>query len=77
MAAIAPRGHNALAHLAAANGVPTVDEVPAEDEVPRVAPLLVAALAVGATAGLVPVMPAQAQTRTLPDFTDLVEQVGP
>jgi serine protease Do len=39
--------------------------------------LLVAALAVGATAGLVPVMPAQAQTRTLPDFTDLVEQVGP
>jgi serine protease Do len=39
--------------------------------------LLVAALAIGATAGLVPVMPAQAQTRTLPDFTDLVEQVGP
>jgi serine protease Do len=39
--------------------------------------LLVAALAIGATAGLVPVLPAQAQTRTLPDFTDLVEQVGP
>jgi len=39
--------------------------------------LLVAALAIGATAGLAPVMPAQAQTRTLPDFTDLVEQVGP
>ena len=39
--------------------------------------LLVAARAIGATAGLVPVMPAQAQTRTLPDFTDLVEQVGP
>ena len=39
--------------------------------------LLVAALALGATLGLAPVMPAQAQTRTLPDFTDLVEQVGP
>lgn len=39
--------------------------------------LLVAALAIGATAGLVPMMPAHAQTRTLPDFTDLVEQVGP
>ena len=39
--------------------------------------LLVAALALGATLVLAPVMPAQAQTRTLPDFTDLVEQVGP
>lgn len=39
--------------------------------------LLVAALAIGVTSGLVPMMPAQAQTRTLPDFTDLVEQVGP
>ena len=39
--------------------------------------LLVAALALGATLALAPVMPAQAQTRTLPDFTDLVEQVGP
>ncbi|HKB53058.1 MAG TPA: serine peptidase, partial [Ramlibacter sp.] len=40
-----------------------------------------AALAVLATAGavaLVPVRPASAQSvRTLPDFTDLVEQVGP
>jgi len=35
---------------------------------------LVAATAV---ATLVPVAPAWAQTRTLPDFTDLVEQVGP
>jgi len=30
-----------------------------------------------AAATLVPVAPAWAQTRTLPDFTDLVEQVGP
>lgn len=35
---------------------------------------LVAAAAVSA---LVPVAPAWAQNRTLPDFTDLVEQVGP
>ena len=34
-------------------------------------------LAVAATATLLPVTPVWAQNRTLPDFTDLVEQVGP
>ena len=34
-------------------------------------------VALSAAVMLVPVAPAQAQTRTLPDFTDLVEQVGP
>ena len=34
-------------------------------------------LAVAASAVLLPVQPAWAQIRTLPDFTDLVEQVGP
>ncbi|MGB4116490.1 MAG: DegQ family serine endoprotease [Polaromonas sp.] len=34
-------------------------------------------LAVFATAGLLPATPASAQNRTLPDFTDLVEQVSP
>jgi len=38
---------------------------------------LAAAMAVAATASLLPVQPAMAQTRVLPDFTDLVEQVGP
>ncbi len=35
------------------------------------------ALLVAASVGLVPVTPALAQARALPDFTDLVEQVGP
>ena len=35
------------------------------------------AAAVSTSAVLMTVVPAQAQTRTLPDFTDLVEQVGP
>jgi serine protease Do len=39
--------------------------------------LLACALAVTATVALVPATPAIAQTRVLPDFTDLVEQVGP
>lgn len=34
-------------------------------------------MAVAAVSTLVPVAPAWAQNRTLPDFTDLVEQVGP
>lgn len=34
-------------------------------------------LALGASAVLLPVQPVWAQNRTLPDFTDLVEQVGP
>ncbi|MBS0339554.1 MAG: DegQ family serine endoprotease [Proteobacteria bacterium] len=38
---------------------------------------LAAGLALGATLGFLPSTPAQAQTRTLPDFTDLVDQVGP
>ena len=38
---------------------------------------LAGAMAVAATASLLPVQPAMAQTRVLPDFTDLVEQVGP
>ena len=41
-------------------------------------PYLTASLmAVAATAAVVPVTPVWAQTRTLPDFTDLVDQVGP
>ncbi|MCJ0764298.1 DegQ family serine endoprotease [Variovorax terrae] len=44
-------------------------------------PALACALAIGATAALVPARPAMAQSamagRALPDFTDLVEQVGP
>jgi len=39
--------------------------------------LTVGLLAAAAVTTLVPVAPAWAQTRTLPDFTDLVEQVGP
>ena len=35
------------------------------------------AFALGATLGFVPAAPAQAQSRSLPDFTDLVDQVGP
>jgi serine protease Do len=38
---------------------------------------LAASLAVVATGLVIPVQPSYAQTRTLPDFTDLVEQVGP
>ena len=38
---------------------------------------LAAALAMSGTLALVPATPALAQVRTLPDFTDLVEQVGP
>src|SRR4051794_32571975 len=38
---------------------------------------LVIALAVAATAALMPAQPVLAQARALPDFTDLVEQVGP
>ena len=34
-------------------------------------------VAAAAVAALAPVAPAWAQNRTLPDFTDLVEQVGP
>ncbi len=41
-------------------------------------PFLVASLmAVGTTVAVLPVTPVWAQTRTLPDFTDLVDQVGP
>ncbi len=36
-----------------------------------------AAMALGMTVALVPAGPAMAQARALPDFTDLVEQVGP
>jgi serine protease Do len=39
--------------------------------------LLAFALALTAGATFLPVEPAHAQTRTLPDFTDLVDQVGP
>ena len=35
------------------------------------------ALALGATLSMMPVQPAMAQVRSLPDFTDLVEAVGP
>jgi serine protease Do len=38
---------------------------------------LVMAMAVGGTVALIPAGPAFAQGRVLPDFTDLVEQVGP
>jgi len=38
---------------------------------------LVAACAVMGSVSLLPITPAQAQSRSLPDFTDLVEQVGP
>ncbi len=38
---------------------------------------LVMALAVSATVALMPAKPVVAQNRVLPDFTDLVEQVGP
>ncbi len=38
---------------------------------------LVAVLAVSATVALIPARPVVAQSRSLPDFTDLVEQVGP
>ena len=34
-------------------------------------------MAIASTASLLPVQPVWAQSRTLPDFTDLVEQVGP
>ena len=41
-------------------------------------PYLTAGLmAIAATAAVLPVTPVWAQTRTLPDFTDLVDQVGP
>ena len=39
--------------------------------------LVMGALVVATSATFMPAAPAQAQTRTLPDFTDLVEQVGP
>ncbi|AMM26813.1 DegQ family serine endoprotease [Variovorax sp. PAMC 28711] len=39
--------------------------------------LLACTMAVAATGGLMPVTAVHAQTRTLPDFTDLVDQVGP
>src|SRR3982751_380929 len=39
--------------------------------------MVAAAMAIAATGGLVSVAPVSAQTRTLPDFTDLVDQVGP
>ena len=39
--------------------------------------LLACALALTASATFLPVEPVHAQTRTLPDFTDLVDQVGP
>jgi serine protease Do len=38
---------------------------------------ILAALAVSGTVALMPAGPVMAQTRSLPDFTDLVEQVGP
>jgi serine protease Do len=38
---------------------------------------LVAALAISGTVALMPARPVVAQARALPDFTDLVEQVGP
>ena len=37
---------------------------------------MAASLALGATLGFLPATPVQAQTRALPDFTDLVDQVG-
>ena len=41
------------------------------------APALAAAMALAAVTAVVPVQPAFAQVRGLPDFTELVEQVGP
>lgn len=41
------------------------------------ATVLAGALALTASVALLPAAPAMAQVRTLPDFTDLVEQVGP
>src|SRR6185369_9299896 len=38
---------------------------------------VVTVLALAGTVALVPAQPALAQARALPDFTDLVEQVGP
>ena len=38
---------------------------------------LVVALAISGTVALMPAKPVVAQGRSLPDFTDLVEQVGP
>src|SRR5665647_497730 len=38
---------------------------------------LVIALAIAGTVALMPARPVAAQARALPDFTDLVEQVGP
>ena len=38
---------------------------------------LAGALATTMSTALLPITPAQAQARALPDFTDLVEQVGP
>ena len=38
---------------------------------------LVIALAISGTVALMPARPVAAQARSLPDFTDLVEQVGP
>ncbi|HXE38978.1 MAG TPA: peptidase, partial [Azonexus sp.] len=38
---------------------------------------MVIALAVAGTVALIPARPVAAQARALPDFTDLVEQVGP
>jgi serine protease Do len=39
--------------------------------------LMACALAMASTASLLPVTPVHAQVRALPDFTDLVDQVGP
>ncbi len=39
--------------------------------------LMACAFALASTAALVPATPVHAQVRTLPDFTDLVDQVGP
>ncbi|VTU27306.1 putative periplasmic serine endoprotease DegP-like precursor [Variovorax sp. SRS16] len=39
--------------------------------------LMAGALALASAAAFLPAMPAHAQVRTLPDFTDLVDQVGP
>ena len=47
------------------------------DKKKRQALALTLVLAMTAAVGILPAVPALAQTRTLPDFTDLVEQVGP
>ncbi|MDM0012651.1 DegQ family serine endoprotease [Variovorax sp. J22P168] len=39
--------------------------------------LMACAMALGSTAAMLPVTPVHAQARVLPDFTDLVDQVGP